>query len=147
MHHKVHKFWEGHEILQNLHQSFVLCSASQIIGGDFAKFCDLLRIYELYQSIKMSWQCKVEDLQEGHKILQNHHFRFDVYYIQSNLRWIFRKKFWPSQNIWTLLKIMCAPCEKISTHCYKLDLRVRTNSMKIKLKNVLLILRVGFQAW
>ena len=45
---KVHIFWEGHKILRNLHQLFVLCSASQIIGGDFAKFCGLLRIYELY---------------------------------------------------------------------------------------------------
>ena len=32
----------------NIHQLFVLCSASQVIGGDFAKFCGLLRIYELY---------------------------------------------------------------------------------------------------
>ena len=40
---------EGHKILQNLHQLFVLCIASQIIGGDFAKFCGLLRIYELYK--------------------------------------------------------------------------------------------------
>ena len=45
---KVHIFWEGHIILQNLHQLFVLCTATQIIGGDFAKFCGLLRIYELY---------------------------------------------------------------------------------------------------
>ena len=45
---KVHIFWEGHKILRNLHQLFVLCTASQIIGGDFAKFCGLLRIYELY---------------------------------------------------------------------------------------------------
>ena len=44
---KVHIFWEGHKILRNLHQFFVLCTASQIIGEDFAKFCDLLRIYEL----------------------------------------------------------------------------------------------------
>ena len=44
---KVHIFWEGHKILQNLHQLFVLCTASQIIGGDFAKFCVLLRINEL----------------------------------------------------------------------------------------------------
>ena len=29
------------------HQLFVLCTASQIIGGDFAKFCGFLRIYEL----------------------------------------------------------------------------------------------------
>ena len=36
--------------MRNLHQLFVLdlCTASQIIGGDFAKFCGLLRIYELY---------------------------------------------------------------------------------------------------
>ena len=27
---KVHKFWEGHKILQNLQRRFVLCSASQI---------------------------------------------------------------------------------------------------------------------
>ena len=45
---KVHIFWEGHKILQNLHQLFVLCTASQIIGGDFENFCDLIRIYELY---------------------------------------------------------------------------------------------------
>ena len=41
---KVHIFWEGHKILRNLHQLFVLCTASQIIGGDFAKFCGLLRM-------------------------------------------------------------------------------------------------------
>ena len=29
---------------------FVLCSNGQIYGGDFAKFCGLLRIYELYQN-------------------------------------------------------------------------------------------------
>ena len=32
------------KFLGNLHQLFVLCTASQIIGGDFAKFCGLLRI-------------------------------------------------------------------------------------------------------
>ena len=41
---KVPIFWEGHKILRNLHQLFVLCTASQIIGGDFAKFCGLHRI-------------------------------------------------------------------------------------------------------
>ena len=45
---KVHIFWEGHKILWNLHQLFALWTASQIIGGDFAKFFGLLRIYELY---------------------------------------------------------------------------------------------------
>ena len=33
--------------MRNLHRRFVLCSASQIYDGDFAKFCGLLRIYEL----------------------------------------------------------------------------------------------------
>ena len=42
---KVHIFWEGHKILQ-----IVLCSASQIYGGDFEKFWGLLRIYELYSN-------------------------------------------------------------------------------------------------
>ena len=34
--------------MRNLHQLFVLCTASQIVAGDFATFCGLLRIYELY---------------------------------------------------------------------------------------------------
>ena len=45
---KVHIFWEGHTILGNLHQLFDWQYIGQIIGGDFAKFCGLLRIYELY---------------------------------------------------------------------------------------------------
>ena len=31
-------------MLRNLNQLFVLCTASQIIGGDFAEFCGILRI-------------------------------------------------------------------------------------------------------
>ena len=50
--------------LRNLRQLFVLCTAkgqclctaSQIIGGDFSKFGDLFRIYELYHSIKVHTQ-------------------------------------------------------------------------------------------
>ena len=45
---KVYIICGGHKILRNLHSRFVLCSASQIYGGDFAKFCGLPRIYELY---------------------------------------------------------------------------------------------------
>ena len=41
----IYLFWEGHKIMRNRHQLFVLCTASQIIGGDFANFCGLLRIY------------------------------------------------------------------------------------------------------
>ena len=55
---KVHIFWEGHTILQNLHQLFVLCTASQIIGGDFEKNCGLLKIYELVYSSQINYICK-----------------------------------------------------------------------------------------
>ena len=34
--------------MRNLQRRLVLCSNGQIYGGDFAKFCGLLRIYELY---------------------------------------------------------------------------------------------------
>ena len=50
---KVHKFLEGHKILRNLHQSFDW-QYWQIIGGDLAKFCGLLRIYELY--LQVQWR-------------------------------------------------------------------------------------------
>ena len=46
---KVHIFWEGHKILRNLYRRLVLCSANQIYGEDFVKFCGFLRIYELYK--------------------------------------------------------------------------------------------------
>ena len=44
---KVHIFWEGHKILQNLPLTFDRMYCSQKLGEDFAKFCGLLRIYEL----------------------------------------------------------------------------------------------------
>ena len=44
---KVHIFWEGHKIVQNLHQLFDWQYIGQIISRDFAKLCGLLRIYEL----------------------------------------------------------------------------------------------------
>jgi hypothetical protein len=37
--------------LRNLHQLFDWQYIGQKIGGDFAKFCGLLRIYELYKSL------------------------------------------------------------------------------------------------
>ena len=45
---KVHIFWEGHKILQNLHLIFDWHYIGQKEGGDFAKFCGLLKMYELY---------------------------------------------------------------------------------------------------
>ena len=44
---KVHIFWEGHRILGNLPLTFDCMYCSQKKGEDFAKFCGLLRIYEL----------------------------------------------------------------------------------------------------
>ena len=46
---KVQIFWEAHKILQNLHLTFSLCSVSQKLAEDFAKFCGLLRIYEFFK--------------------------------------------------------------------------------------------------
>ena len=48
---KVHILWEGHKILWNIHCRFVLCSASQIYGGDFTKFIGVIKIYELYNKL------------------------------------------------------------------------------------------------
>ena len=45
---KVHIFWESHKILHNLYCRFDWHYIGQIYSGDFAKFCGLLRIYELY---------------------------------------------------------------------------------------------------
>ena len=44
---KVHISWEGHKILRNLPLTFDYSTYSQKLGEDFAKFCGLLRIYEL----------------------------------------------------------------------------------------------------
>ena len=67
---KVHLFSEVHKILRNLHRRFDLYYIVQIYVGDFAKFCGLLRIYELYllsptigrlqnvlNVIKTNWMC------------------------------------------------------------------------------------------
>ena len=52
---KVHVFWEGHKILRNLHLTFDHSTYSQKLGEDFAKFCGLLRIYELYYLNDPNW--------------------------------------------------------------------------------------------
>ena len=44
---KFHIFREGHKTLRNLHRRFDRYTLEQIYGGDFAKFCGLLRIYEI----------------------------------------------------------------------------------------------------
>jgi hypothetical protein len=45
--HKAHIFWKGNTVLWNLHLTFDWHYIGQKQGGDFAKFCGLLRIYEL----------------------------------------------------------------------------------------------------
>ena len=39
---KIHIFLEGHKILQNLHQLFVLCTASHIILQNFVAFSEYM---------------------------------------------------------------------------------------------------------
>ena len=56
---KVQIFWEGYKVLRNLHQLFVRCSASQIVGGDFSKFCGLLK----YMNFTYVPKCGKFDLQ------------------------------------------------------------------------------------
>jgi hypothetical protein len=51
LHIKVRIFWEGHKILQNIHQLFFWQLICQIIFGDLAKFCGRLRMYEIYKII------------------------------------------------------------------------------------------------
>ena len=67
--------------------------------------------------------CKVEVFWEGNKVLQNHHFRFEVYHIQSNLGWRFRKNLWPSQNVWILM----GRCQKV----LKSDIQSQFSTSKI----------------
>ena len=62
---KVYIFCEGHNILRNLHRTFVLC-ASQFYIEDFEKFCGLIRIYELYKKVRfglvlglLAGQCRI----------------------------------------------------------------------------------------
>ena len=50
---KVHIFWERHKILWNLHRRFDRYYIGQIYGGDFAKICGLLRMYELYRNLQV----------------------------------------------------------------------------------------------
>ena len=45
--------------MRNLHRRFDRYYIGQIYGGDFAKFCDLLRIYELYLSSLMIRDIKI----------------------------------------------------------------------------------------
>ena len=100
---KVHIFWDGHIILQNLHQLFDWQYIGQTIGGDFAKFCGLLRIYKLYlescqvaigqffvikpdlisnaRFLEIKELFKVYIFWEGHKILRNLHLTVDWHYI------------------------------------------------------------------
>ena len=57
--------------MRNHHRRFVQCSNGQIYGGDFAKFCGLLRI-----GIWTLLCIKVHIFWEGHKILRNLHHIF-----------------------------------------------------------------------
>ena len=60
--------------MRNLPLTFVLCSASQKYGKDFAKLCGLLRIYELYKlNIEASLRIKKEKISRAEKNLIDKH--------------------------------------------------------------------------
>ena len=110
---KVHIFWEDHNILRNLHRRFVLCSNGQIYDGDFAKFCVLLRIYELYLGHQSSLQ--LNKLVSILKLFYN--LKKKKSYLSSKnilcLCWIATKvqrvhivKFDP---VWTIFKVIQVP--------------------------------------
>ena len=61
---KLHIFWEGHKILRNLHRRYDWHYTGQIYGGDLAKFCGLLRMYELYEIAK-EISCQTKEWHKG----------------------------------------------------------------------------------
>ena len=67
---KVHIFWEGHKSLRNLYLTFVLYSASQKQGGDFAKFYQGLSpgldiwVLSIFFFLKSSIGCSQQPLTE-----------------------------------------------------------------------------------
>ena len=52
---KIHIFCEGHKILRNIHLTFDYSTYSQKKGEHFAKFCGLLRRYEIYDGQEGLW--------------------------------------------------------------------------------------------
>ena len=114
---KVHIFWEDHTILRNLHRRFDWHWVAQIYGGDFAKFCGLLRKYELYLNWqRQKWFLRPITCKEGSLIAV------------KNSRNISRKKvcyfknvFTPSSKLfvtyhWLLVHILMPESHKNLTH-------------------------------
>ena len=67
---KLHIFWEAHKILRNLHRRFDWHYIGQIYVGNFAKYCGLLRIYELFNRSFLAWK------PFGDKPVKNYDFTF-----------------------------------------------------------------------
>ena len=64
-------------------------------------------IQKRWKKLAFFVKCKVHIFWEGHKILQNLPLTFDCStYLQSKVRGRFRKILWPSQNVWTLTRIL-----------------------------------------
>ena len=83
---KVHIFWEGHKILRNLPLTFDCIYCSQKLGEDFANFCGLLRLYELYIHINFKIYSRLLTCLIGHSSLYLFHCKFlDCYMYSSNL--------------------------------------------------------------
>ena len=55
---------------------------------------------------KVIFPCKVHIFWEGHKIFAKSSPNFWLALHRTKVMWRFRKILWPSQNIWTLLKLL-----------------------------------------
>ena len=86
-------------------------NTTQLINGTFDLYqpCDMalskngiLKTKNICNEV--SWISKVGIFWEGHKILQKIFplLLSTVQYIQTKVRWRFRKMLWPSQKTWTL---------------------------------------------
>ena len=67
---------------------------------------DWIKSKALISTTKCFHFFKVHIFWEGHKILQNLPLTFDCMYCSQKLGEDFRKILWPSQNIWTLIRLL-----------------------------------------
>ena len=106
---KVHIFWKGHKILRNLHLTFDCIYCSQKLGEDFAKFCGLHKIYELYFGINRThfWDfvTRAQNRSEYYWFLlksPTYLSFFHIYDLDVSYTFNFHKKYRIICNIFTL---------------------------------------------
>ena len=89
------------ENIQSIVEECTLETKLKLLGPQWV---EVVSEWALHFIFLMKHFLKGKVLWEGHKILQDLHFKFGVYYMQTNLWLRFCKILWLSQNIWTLIK-------------------------------------------